>query len=239
MKMAEQLLEVGALDAGYGKKRVLCGVSLTVARGEVVGVIGPNGAGKSTLLKAVAGVIKPWSGSVLLDGEEVGPLGPVDMLARGVAYVPQGRVIFDELTVAENLSLTARGRGASALTLAEKLDELFETFPELKEKYRGSAGALSGGMKQMLALARAWLLEPRLLLLDEPSLGLSPDYVADVFDRITRFGRAGTAVLVVEQKAREVAAAADRVVAIKLGKVVYDGPPAVAAERDALREIFL
>jgi branched-chain amino acid transport system ATP-binding protein len=237
--MAGLLLEVGALDAGYGKKQVLCGVSLKVARGEVVGVIGPNGAGKSTLLKAVAGVIKPWSGSVLLDGEEVGPLGPVDMLARGVAYVPQGRVIFDELTVAENLALTARGRGASALALAEKLDELFETFPELKEKYRVSAGALSGGMKQMLALARAWLLEPRLLLLDEPSLGLSPDYVVNVFERITRFGRAGTAVLVVEQKAREVAAAADRVVAIKLGKVVYDGPPAVAAERDALREIFL
>jgi len=237
--MNAPLLNIDALDAGYGKKQVLCGVSLALAPGEVVGVIGPNGAGKSTLLKAVAGVIRPWAGSVRLDGEEVGPLGPVEMLARGVAYVPQGRVVFDELTVAENLALAARRKGDSALTLAGKLDELFETFPELKEKYRGSAGALSGGMKQMLALARAWLLEPRLLLLDEPSLGLSPDYVADVFERITRFGEAGTAVVVVEQKAREVAAAAARVVAIKLGRVVYDGPPAVTADKGALREIFL
>jgi len=237
--MVGPLLNIDALDAGYGKKQVLCGVSLAVAPGEVVGVIGPNGAGKSTLLKAVAGVIKPWSGSVRLDGEEVGPLGPVEMLERGVAYVPQGRVIFDELTVAENLALAARGKRVAPAAFTGKFDELFAAFPELKEKYRGSAGALSGGMKQMLALARAWLLKPRLLLLDEPSLGLSPDYVADVFERITRFGEEGTAVLVVEQKAREVAAAATRVVAIKLGKVVYDGPPAVVAERDALREIFL
>jgi len=237
--MTEPLLNIGALDAGYGKKQVLCGVSLAVAPGEVVGVIGPNGAGKSTLLRAVAGVIRPWSGSVRLNGEEVGPLGPVEMLERGVAYVPQGRVIFDELTVAENLILAAKGKRVSPVILKEKTEELFEAFPELKEKHRASAGALSGGMKQMLALARAWLLEPRLLLLDEPSLGLSPDYVADVFERITRFGEAGTAVLVVEQKAREVAAAAGRVVAIKLGKVVYDGPPAVTAERDKLREIFL
>ncbi len=237
--MVEPLLNIGALDAGYGKKQVLCGVSLAVTPGEVVGVIGPNGAGKSTLLKAVAGVIKPWSGSVRLDGEEVGPVGPVEMLARGVAYVPQGRVVFDELTVAENLKIATAGRRASPAAVAGVLEELFAAFPELKEKYRGSAGALSGGMKQMLALARAWLVEPRLLLLDEPSLGLSPDYVADVFERITRFGEAGTAVLVVEQKAREVGAAAARVVAIKLGKVVYDGPPTVAAEREALREIFL
>ncbi len=237
--MNAPLLNIDSLDAGYGKKQVLCGVSMTVARGEVVGVIGPNGAGKSTLLKAVAGVIKPWSGSVRLDGEEVGPLGPVEMLERGVAYVPQGRVIFDELTVAENLALTAGTKRVSQVVFAEKLDELFGAFPELKEKYRASAGALSGGMKQMLALARAWVLEPRLLLLDEPSLGLSPDYVADVFDRITRFGEAGTAVLVVEQKAREVAAATDRVVAIKLGKVVYDGPKQILREKARMREIFL
>jgi branched-chain amino acid transport system ATP-binding protein len=234
--MLEPLLNIDALDAGYGKKQVLSGVTLAVAPGEVVGVIGPNGAGKSTLLKAVAGVIKPWAGSVRLDGEEVGPL---EMLARGVAYVPQGRVVFDELTVAENLKIAATGRRVSAVAFNEKTEALFAAFPELKEKYRASAGALSGGMKQMLALARAWLLEPRLLLLDEPSLGLSPDYVAAVFGRIKQFGEAGTAVLVVEQKAREVAAAAARVVAIKLGKVVYDGPPAVTAERDALREIFL
>ncbi|MGD8719881.1 MAG: ATP-binding cassette domain-containing protein [Candidatus Zixiibacteriota bacterium] len=233
------LLSVEHIDAGYGKKQVLRGVTLAVAPGEVVGVIGPNGAGKSTLLKAVAGVIKPWSGSVRLDGEEVGPLGPVEMLARGVAYVPQGRVVFDELTVAENLKIAATGRRVSSVAFNEKMETLFAAFPELKEKYRSSAGALSGGMKQMLALARAWLLEPRLLLLDEPSLGLSPDYVTAVFERIKRFGEAGTAVLVVEQKAREVAAAAARVVVIKLGKVVYDGPPAVTAERDVLREIFL
>jgi branched-chain amino acid transport system ATP-binding protein len=237
--MAEPLLEISALDAGYGKKQVLCGVTFAVAPAEVVGVIGPNGAGKSTLLKAVAGVIKPWSGSVRLDGEEVGPLGPVEMLARGVAYVPQGRVIFDELTVAENLSLAAYGKRVSPVTGDEKLEELLAAFPELRRKYRGSAGALSGGMKQMLALARAWLFKPRLLLLDEPSLGLSPDYVADVFGRITRFGNARTAVLVVEQKAREVAAAADRVVAIKLGKVVYDGPRDIVTDTARMREMFL
>jgi len=237
--MVGPLLNIDALDAGYGKKQVLCGVSLAVAPGEVVGVIGPNGAGKSTLLKAVAGVIKPWSGSVRLDGEEVGPYGPVEMLARGVAYVPQGRVIFDELTVAENLALATTGKRASGATLAAKLDELFGSFPELKEKYHGSAAGLSGGMKQMLALARAWLLEPRLLLMDEPSLGLSPDYVADVFKKITCFGRAGTAVLVVEQKAREVAPIASRVVVLKLGRVVYDGSRDIVSDTARMREIFL
>jgi branched-chain amino acid transport system ATP-binding protein len=236
--MVEPLLHIDALDAGYGKKQVLCGVSLSVAPAEVVGVIGPNGAGKSTLLKAVAGVIKPWAGSVRLDGEEVGPLGPVEMLARRVVYVPQGRVVFDELTVEENLALVSGLIGPSEFK--EGKDELFETFPELKTKLKAPASALSGGMKQMLALARAWLFKPKLLLLDEPTLGLSSPYAGSVFHQISRLNQwYEAAVLIVEQKVREVAAFSGRIVAMKLGRVVYDGSKQLVGKKERMREIFL
>jgi branched-chain amino acid transport system ATP-binding protein len=231
-------LQISSLAAGYGKKQVLYDVSLDVSGGEVAAVIGPNGAGKTTLLKAVAGVIKPWSGSILLNGREVGPLGPVAMLDLGVVFIPQGRVVFDELTVAENLSIA--GRGMSKARFREREEFTLETFPELKGKYRGSAANLSGGMKQMLALARAWISRPRVLLLDEPSLGLSPDYVRDVFERVRDISRENdTAVMVVEQKAREVGKYADRIVALKLGKIVYDGASSMVEDKTKMAEIFL
>ncbi len=232
------LINISSLAAGYGKKQVLYDVSLDAAAGEVVAVIGPNGAGKTTLLKAVAGVIKPWSGSILLDGREVGPLGPVAMLDLGVVFIPQGRVVFDELTVAENLSIA--GRRMSKARFREREEFALNTFSELRGKYGGSAANLSGGMKQMLALARAWIVRPRVLLLDEPSLGLSPDYVRDVFNKVQDISKENdTAVLVVEQKAREVGKYADRVAALKLGRVVYDGAPAVVEDAATMGEIFL
>jgi branched-chain amino acid transport system ATP-binding protein len=234
----EPLINISSLAAGYGKKQVLYDVSLDVSAGEVVAVIGPNGAGKTTLLKAVAGVIMPRFGSILLDGWEVGPLGPVAMLDLGVVFIPQGRVVFDELTVAENLSVA--GRRMSKSLFREREEFALESFPELKGKYGGSAANLSGGMKQMLALARAWIVRPRVLLLDEPSLGLSPDYVRDVFNKVQDFSKENdTAVLVVEQKAREVGKYADRVVALKLGRVVYDGAPVMVEDTAKMAEIFL
>jgi len=234
----ESLINITSLAAGYGKKQVLYDVSLDVSASEVVAVIGPNGAGKTTLLKAVAGVIKPWSGSILLDGQEVGPLGPVAMLNLGVVFVPQGRVVFDELTVAENLSIA--GRRMPRTRFREREEYVLDSFPELRGKHGGSAANLSGGMKQMLALARAWISRPRVLLLDEPSLGLSPDYVRDVFSKVRDISRENdTAVLVVEQKAREVGKYADRVAALKLGRVVYDGGPSMVEDKTKMAEIFL
>jgi branched-chain amino acid transport system ATP-binding protein len=232
------LLRIKGLTAGYGKKQVLYDISLDVSAGEVVAIIGPNGAGKTTLLKAVAGAIKPWSGSILLDGREVGPLGPVAMLDLGVVFIPQGRVVFDELTVAENLSIA--GRRMSKARLREREEFTLDVFPELKAKYSGSAANLSGGMKQMLALARAWISRPRVLLLDEPSLGLSPDYVGDVFNKVQDISQENdTVVLVVEQKAREVGKYVDRVIALKLGKIVYDGAPSMVEDKVKMAEVFL
>ncbi len=234
----EPFLQISTLATGYGKKQVLYDVSLGVSGGEAVAIIGPNGAGKSTLLKAIAGVIKPWSGSILLDDEEVGPLGPRAMLKRGVVYIPQGRVVFEELTVAENLRLA--GRGLDRSVLGKRTAAVFETFPELRDKYDGPASDLSGGMKQMLAISRALIQKPRVLLLDEPSLGLSPDYVARIFGIIRDLAHNDDiAVLVVEQKAREVGFYVDRAVALKLGKLHYEGPPEIVNDSEKMADIFL
>jgi len=233
------MLFVDALVSGYGKREVLHGVQVEVARSEVVALIGHNGAGKSTLLKAVFGMLPVWTGKVCLDGRQVGKPNPRELLRAGVAYVPQGNRVFTNLTVRENLEL-----GAVVLSnvarLEEGIERVFTLFPALKPRLRQRAGSLSGGEKQMLALGNALVLSPRLLLLDEPSLGLAPPLVTEALDRIQQISHdSGAAVLIVEQKVREVLKIAQRVYVLKNGRVSFSGPTESLTDETKLREVYL
>lgn len=194
------LLAADTLIAGYGPVDILHGVSLRVEPGEFVTVIGPNGSGKSTLLKAIFGLVTPRSGKVTFDGQDITGWPAERLPRRGLGYVPQAANVFAALTVAENLEMGAFIRKTGA---AGRLKEMYELFPDLAEHRRRRAGNLSGGQRQMLALARALMLDPKLLLLDEPSAGLSPAIMATVFDRIKRIQEQGVAAVIVEQNARE------------------------------------
>ena len=194
------LLAADTLIAGYGPVDILHGVSLRVEPGEFVTVIGPNGSGKSTLLKAIFGLVTPRSGKVTFDGHDITGWPAERLPRRGLGYVPQAANVFAALTVAENLEMGAFIRKTGA---AGRIKEMYELFPDLAEHRRRRAGNLSGGQRQMLALARALMLDPKLLLLDEPSAGLSPAIMATVFDRIKRIQEQGVAAVIVEQNARE------------------------------------
>lgn len=233
------LLRVDSLVAGYGKKQVLNGVSLGVGRGEIVALIGHNGAGKSTLLKAVFGLIPVWQGQVSFDDKAVLSPKPREWLRMGVAYVPQGNRVFTDLTVQENLEM-------GGITLPTKqavkdgMERVFTLFPALKERLKQRAGTLSGGEKQMLALGNALILSPKLLLLDEPSLGLAPPLVTEALTRIQQISRdSGVTVLIVEQKVREVLKIAQRVYVLRTGRVSFTGPAAELNDDAKLKEVYL
>jgi branched-chain amino acid transport system ATP-binding protein len=233
------VLHVQNLVAGYGKKQVLNGVAIEVAAGEIVALIGHNGAGKSTLLKAVFGLIPIWQGQVQFNGKPVAKPVPRDLLRAGIAYVPQGNRVFTDLTVQENLEM-------GGITLPNKqavregIQRVFGLFPGLKERLKQRAGTLSGGEKQMLALANALILSPRVLLLDEPSLGLAPPLVSQALARIQEIARAnGVAVLIVEQKVREVLKIAQRVYVLRNGRVSFTGPADELRDDAKLREVYL
>lgn len=234
-----RLLLVDALVTGYGKKQVLNGVSLDVAPAEIVALIGHNGAGKSTLLKAVFGMLPIWTGRVALDGKPLNAATPRQLLRAGVCYVPQGNRVFTDLTVRENLEM-----GAVTLTDSAQLEEGFERvftlFPTLKARLRQRAGSLSGGEKQMLAFANALVLSPRLVLLDEPSLGLAPPFVTEALQRVQEIScDSGAAILIVEQKVREVLKIARRVYVFRNGQVSFSGPTESLADDARLREVYL
>lgn len=234
-----RLLSVDSLVTGYRKKQVLNGVSLDVASGEIVALIGHNGAGKSTLLKAVFGLVPIWKGQVVLDEESVSSPSPRHLLGKGVAYVPQGNRVFTDLTVRENLEMggVTLPNGAR---LNEGIDRVFTLFPILKSRLRQRAGTLSGGEKQMLALANALILAPRLLLLDEPSLGLAPGLITETLGRIQQISKnSGVAVLIVEQKVREVLKIAQRVHVLRNGLVSFSGTTDSLSDDAKLREVYL
>jgi len=240
--MTEQnkiLLQVKNLETGYGKKQVLFGASLEARAGETVALIGPNGAGKSTILKAVCGLVPIWKGQVIFNGESINGATPAKNVKRGITFAPQGNRVFDELSVRENLEIG--GFQLPKKELKARMDEVVQLFPSLKERMDMDAGKLSGGEQQMLALARALMPKPKLLLLDEPSLGLSPALVKDVFAKIKEIGRTtGIGIVIVEQKVREVLDICRKVYSIKLGKVVFSGPPEAIRENKAkLKELFL
>ena len=230
------LLELRAVQAGYGPIQILHGVSLHVDAGEVVAVIGPNGAGKSTTFKAVMGFITFLGGEVVFDGQSLVGLSPDRILARGLAYVPQGRVVFTQMTVRENLEMGAYLHGGGA---KEDFDRVYSLFPLLHERRKQLAGTLSGGEQQMVAMGRALMSRPKLLLMDEPSMGLAPILVERNFEIIQQVHESGVAILVVEQNANVSLSIADRGYVLQTGRIVLSGKAAELLEHEDLRKAYL
>jgi len=232
------MLKVNELHTGYDKKPVLFGPSLEVTKSEIVAIIGPNGAGKSTILKAICGLIPVWDGKITFEDSCINGSTPAKNVKRGITFCPQGNRVFNELSVNENLQIG--GIHLKKKELAVRIDEVLQLFPMLKDRLKQNAGTLSGGEQQMLALGRALIPRPRLLLLDEPSLGLSPNLVSTAFERIHQVNsEMGTAVLIVEQKVRKVLKICHRVYGIKLGKIAFDGEPKGLLSHGGLRKVFL
>jgi len=216
------LLVVEGVRAGYNEEvDILQGVSLRVEPGQIVAIIGPNGAGKSTLLKTVFGILRPKEGRIVFDGEEIGGLPPEVIVRKGMSYVPQVRNVFPSLTVQENLEMGAFVREDD---YRGRLEEIYQVFPDLREKRHQKVGRLSGGQRQMVAMGRALMLDPKLLLLDEPSAGLAPSAVSAVFDRIMEINRRGVAILIVEQHAKEALRLSNYGYVLTMGRNALEGP---------------
>jgi len=216
------LLVVEGVRAGYNEEvDILQGVSLRVEPGQIVAIIGPNGAGKSTLLKTVFGILRPKEGRIVFDGEEIGGLPPEVIVRKGMSYVPQVRNVFPSLTVQENLEMGAFVREDD---YRGRLEEIYQVFPDLREKRHQKVGRLSGGQRQMVAMGRALMLDPKLLLLDEPSAGLAPSAVSAVFDRIMEINRRGVAILIVEQNAKEALRLSNYGYVLTMGRNAVEGP---------------
>ncbi len=232
------LLEVRDVHTYYGNIQALKGVSLTVEKGEIVTLIGGNGAGKTTTLRTICGLLKPRSGSVVLDGKDLARTKAHEIVNLGVAMVPEGRGVFSRLTVAENLDLgayTRSDRGA----IRQDLDMVLRLFPRLKERFRQIAGTLSGGEQQMLATGRALMAHPRLLLMDEPSMGLAPILVESIFDTLREVNREGTTILLVEQNAHMALQIANRGYVLQTGQIAL-AKSAEELQRDPMvRKVYL
>ena len=232
------LLRVEGITAGYGKMAILHDVTMEVRAGEMVSVIGPNGAGKSTAFKAIVGFLRPTSGRIVFDGEDIVGLRPDQVVPRGLAYVPQGRIVFPQMTVRENLEMGAYiERDARRIALA--LDRVSTLFPVLGERRSQKAGTMSGGEQQMVAIGRALMTTPRLILLDEPSLGLSPKFVTLIFDKLTEMKRAGFTLMVVEQNAARALAVADRGYVLELGRNRFEGTGAALLSNPEVKQLYL
>jgi branched-chain amino acid transport system ATP-binding protein len=232
--MAEPMLELVSIEVRYGAVPAVRGLSFRVAEGEIVGLIGPNGAGKSTTLHAITGLVPTHAGHIRVEGESIVGRPPERIAQSGVSLVPEGRRIYADFTVEENLRLglaARRGQGA--------LGEAYDLFPMLREFRRRSAGALSGGQQQQLAIARALVAKPRLLLLDEPSLGLAPTLVAEVFETLSRIREQGVTILLVEQRAQRTVALADRTYVLANGELRTTLGPADAEDTDKLVAAYL
>ena len=232
------MLELRDLRVSYGDLRAVDGVSLAVRRGEIVSIVGMNGAGKTSILNAIAGIRSPDGGEIRFEGESIGGLPAHAIVARGIVQVPEGRLIFGTLSVEENLRVGAHHRGGFVLRRRTRPD-LHRLFPALADKLDRPAASLSGGEAQMLALARGLEAEPRLLLLDEPSLGLSPKLAAGVFDLIRRLRDQGLTVLLVEQHVRRTLALSDRACVLEGGRVTLQGPAADLMSDDRLVSNYL
>jgi branched-chain amino acid transport system ATP-binding protein len=231
------LLEVSRMEAGYGAVPVLRGLDMQVARGEVIAVLGANGAGKSTLNRVLSGLMPPWKGIVRFEGADTTGRDASYMVEAGLVHVPEGRRIFPNLNVRENLELGSYRRGRN--NRARNLERAFGIFPRLKERIGQAAGTLSGGEQQMLAIARGLMAEPKLLILDEPSLGLSPLLVEEVFGLIQRVQEDGPGILLVEQNVVQSLAIASRGYMLENGAFVLEGPAAALLEDPQLKKTYL
>lgn len=232
------ILHVEDLNVYYGAIHAVKGVSFDVEEGEIVSLIGANGAGKSTTLNTVAGLLKPREGKVEFEGESLLGVAPHKLVSKGLALCPEGRRVFLQMSVRENLEMGAFTR-TDAAEIAESLEEVFTRFPRLKERENQSAGTLSGGEQQMLAMGRAMMSRPRLLMLDEPSMGLSPILTQEIFSIIKDLHEAGTTILVVEQNARMALGIADRAYVLETGKVSMSGDAKELANDDRVRQAYL
>ena len=232
------MLRIESLAVSYGEATALTDVTLQVGTGELVCVIGPNGAGKTTLVNAIARLLPARAGSILVAGENVTGLSPQAMAARGVALIPEGRRLFTSMTVEENLDMGAYRPGARGERTAT-LASVYDMFPVLKARRRQIAGTMSGGQQQMVAIARALMARPRLLLIDEPSLGLAPVIIAQVFEDIARIHQSGVSILLIEQNAARALAIAERAYVIDCGSLVAQGTPAALKDQPEIRQAYL
>jgi len=238
MTWGKPLLSVKDLHVRYGAVEVLKGITLEVHAGEIVALVGANGAGKTTTLMAISGLAPVVSGKILFDGEGIQGFSPEEIVAKGITQVPEGRRIFQSLTILENLQLGAGFRKDSR-KVAEDFQWVFDLFPLLRERQRQLAGTLSGGEQQMLALARGLVARPKLLLLDEPSLGLAPKLVAHLFELIRQIHRLGLTILLVEQNAYQALQLAQRAYVLETGRVVLHGAAVELQENPAVKQAYL
>ncbi len=231
------MLKVEDLHVYYGSIHAIKGVSFEVNEGEIVTLIGANGAGKSTTLNTVAGLMKPRSGAITFEGQQVAGMPASKIVPQGMALCPEGRRVFQQMTVRENLEMGGYTRPAGEISAS--LDNVFERFPRLKERHRQIAGTLSGGEQQMLAMGRALMSKPRLLMLDEPSMGLAPLLVEQIFDIIGELNRAGTTILLVEQNAQMALSIANRAYVLETGNIVKSGDAHLLMNDDDVRKAYL
>lgn len=232
------MLQVNGISVSYGGTPALTDVSFEVNEGEIVSIVGSNGAGKSTILKTVSGLLKPEKGTIEFDGERIEKLRAFEVVEKGLAHVPEGRKLFSKLNVLENLLLGAY-TNKSEERRQELLAEIFDIFPVLKERQQQKAGTLSGGEQQMLAVGRALMLEPKLLMLDEPSLGIMPLLVDRLFEVVERINKSGTTILLVEQNVQQALELAHRAYVLQTGRMVMQGESEEVLKSDMVRSAFL
>ena len=231
------MLKIEDIHVYYGAIHAIKGVSFEVGEGEIVALIGANGAGKSTTLNTVAGLLKPRSGSILLNGQSIAGVPADKIVSRGMALCPEGRRVFLQMSVKENLEMGGFTRPAGEI--ADSIEDVYQRFPRLKERYKQVAGTLSGGEQQMLAMGRALMSKPKLLMLDEPSMGLAPILVEQIFDIIKELHEAGTTILLVEQNAQMALSVADRAYVLETGNIVKEGPALELLNDDAVKNAYL
>jgi branched-chain amino acid transport system ATP-binding protein len=236
------VIETRHLVTGYGKLRVIKDVSVTVESGAIVSIIGANGAGKSTLLRSIQGLTKPWSGEVIFDGEDITSLAPEKIVRRGLTLVPENKELFPNLSVHDNLVLGGyvfRSEGSAAEKRRTALEQIYAFFPALREKQKDRAATLSGGQQQMLAIGRALMTRPRALMLDEPSLGLAPMVVRQIFEVLGTLSKSGIAILLVEQNIRSALHLAQRGYVLETGTIVSSGPSQAILNDPAVMKAYL
>lgn len=232
------MLEVKDLEVYYGVIQAIKGVSFQVNQGEVIALIGANGAGKTTILHTITGLLSPKNGSVMFEGKEITKVPAHKIVSMGMAHVPEGRRVFAELSVYENLKMGAYTRKDRA-EIEESLENVYKRFPRLEERKNQMAGTLSGGEQQMLAMGRALMSRPKIILMDEPSMGLSPILVNEIFDIIRAVSESGTTVLLVEQNAKKALAISDRAYVLETGKIVQEGKAEDLLENDSIKKAYL